>query len=820
MCKIASVSGALRLSLLRHKAPAEPQPAAVVVRVVEGRGLLPPACDAGAEGAEGAPATPSASFVVRVRAVLYGDADEGPEGDAASTTLSTSWRPGVDPQWQSDKQLVLHSPGYDAAAIAATSAGEALPEPARGSRAESLLDDLLHIGSSASFDGTGPAAPASIPSASAKDVAPATGLSARAVGARPPAGSFDNAAAGGAGAELPSSAASSRSKRPSTIPAMLNEFFLTRRPPPGVLLTSSSPAALLPSAGGALGGGRSPHHSIESPLKGATASQASASPPDSGASATARRGAPDDPEAGAAATAPRRQRATAVPALFSRLQQDLQELLSSRRAQAPLAGASARATGSTGTHHGVDATRTRLACNMSRVRSLEFTVFSRSGAASASSGVLCGRVVVPLSSLWGDEDSVLSQHELYIERWFRLASADAGDADPQEPSQSAGHLRLHIRLKCREQLLPPGWVEAFDCDSGTSYYFNTVTCTSQWDEPMAIFLSRTGKASAAAAAPAVTPVMVVEQATPAGKPARRIAEPSSAEGSAQSASPISGSLEAAAASESPLTESPAESRRSRVARMTRVSLVPLTQLIDVSALLASPDATLLQEEGDAAQPVDDSAAPQSAEVDRNASRPSEHSAAPALPLPLLGPGPSSTSPADSKAGAMETPDRVAQVSLSDGVREHAAPPLSGGVAAAAPPPAAQEPPVAPPPPQRPATVALHPVAPPPPPPRQPALASPPVPVPAASPAAVPSPAVARVTPVVAERAAPPLPSLPEDDAPEQPDSSDDEETPAPEPASAEVALGPARGPEVPEFENPLASPSGGAALASAGAFFV
>lgn len=221
-------------------------------------------------------------------------------------------------------------------------------------------------------------------------------------------------------------------------------------------------------------------------------------------------------EALAVLSARRALRPSAVPAMFSRLQQDLQELLSARRSSRADGSAVAKTSQAViSAKLAVDATRTRLACDMSRVRSLDFTVLSKgaqptvagstAGARvpSCSTENVCGRVVVPLSSLWGDEDSVLSQYELCIDRWFRLTTDEEStehgsvSASPRTP----GHLRLHIRMKCYEQLMPPGWVEAFDCSSRTSYYFNTLTSTSQWTEPTAIYASRTGKPPASAGSP-------------------------------------------------------------------------------------------------------------------------------------------------------------------------------------------------------------------------------------------------------------------------------------------------------------------------------
>lgn len=706
VCNLAPASGAVRLSLLRHKAPTEPQPAAVVVRVVEGSGLLP-------FNAASVPPDVTLTYAVRVRAVLYGEGDgaassDGAGEDAGAHALSTTWRSGSNPQWQADKQLVLHSPGYDAAAIAATAAGEALPEPTRGSRAESLLDDILVSG--ASFDGS--AAPREPPAPGTKSQPPPPPR----LPARPVSGSFD-----GATGPAESSTPTAARKRPSMIPTMLNEFFARKQ-----AVMSSGPAG--PP-------GSSP--------EGATAQESS---PSSTAD-EARRG----------------RRPSVTPTLFSRLQADLQELMLARKSQQlPLGGGAATAASATAPKAAsglrqVDASRTRLACDMARVRSLDFSVVRRTpqGDAGASGEELCGRVVVPLSSLWGDEDSVVSQHELCIDRWFRLGSG-AEDEDG-DAALNAGHLRVHLRLKCREQLLPPGWVEAFDCATGASYYFNTVTCASQWNEPAAILLSRTGRGGAGNG----------QGQGPALQPApQAVASASMAEGRAVATSTASDDAAAAAGSTDAgepqlASESPAASRRSRVERMTQAS---------------SPPQQLLQQ---AQHQLVASSPPTNPPVEPCG----EVASAPQASPPDVEP----TATADGATSA---------VSLQLEPEEAVSPQ---------------------PPPPQPRVNVLRPALP--------------------TPASHPLPALqeeteadllAPATPLfgaatgagsATAAAAAALAPLADADAAEAPDSSDDEAMPPPEPGSLDDAgmpSPPRRGPDVPEFDNPLAALGPAAALGSAG----
>jgi hypothetical protein len=184
------------------------------------------------------------------------------------------------------------------------------------------------------------------------------------------------------------------------------------------------------------------------------------------------------------------RRASVMPARVFQLQDHLQSLLSrggipaSRHADVPLAHFDAPAD-----------TSMCITCDLSVYRYLRLTVLQRRRSTSISEVSaperVCGELRIPIDSLWGDDSSVVYHRELVLDRWFRvLPTVDADEG------ADFGHLRLHLTFRYNVELLPRGWLEAVDSDSGASYFYNVEKGVSQWQEPAVIALSRPAVASA------------------------------------------------------------------------------------------------------------------------------------------------------------------------------------------------------------------------------------------------------------------------------------------------------------------------------------
>lgn len=147
-----------------------------------------------------------------------------------------------------------------------------------------------------------------------------------------------------------------------------------------------------------------------------------------------------------------------------------------------------------------------------------------------------GEVVVSFSDLFGDEDAVLAERSLRANKWFRVTPSRGMDGSLQG---ALGHLRLDITLVFDRQLLPPGWQEATDADSGATYFYNTATGASSWDEPpefaamraAAAVVQEDGEIAASVAAGRLA-TAVAGTAAGAGAPAATVA--AGAAGSARS----------------------------------------------------------------------------------------------------------------------------------------------------------------------------------------------------------------------------------------------------------------------------------------------
>ena len=92
-----------------------------------------------------------------------------------------------------------------------------------------------------------------------------------------------------------------------------------------------------------------------------------------------------------------------------------------------------------------------------------------------------GEVVLRLSSLFGDEDAVVCGNTLRVDKWFRVRPHKSM---PPSLEGHLGYVHLDIVMRFAEELLPAPWVEAVDCDSGDSYFYNAETQAAQWTLPV------------------------------------------------------------------------------------------------------------------------------------------------------------------------------------------------------------------------------------------------------------------------------------------------------------------------------------------------
>jgi len=94
-----------------------------------------------------------------------------------------------------------------------------------------------------------------------------------------------------------------------------------------------------------------------------------------------------------------------------------------------------------------------------------------------------GVVRVRFSQLFGDEDAVISSRTIRVDKWWRVR--------PREGHMSADtlgklgwlHADITLHYGPSVNLMPEGWMEAVDDDTGMPYYCNTTTGESTWEEP-------------------------------------------------------------------------------------------------------------------------------------------------------------------------------------------------------------------------------------------------------------------------------------------------------------------------------------------------
>lgn len=98
-----------------------------------------------------------------------------------------------------------------------------------------------------------------------------------------------------------------------------------------------------------------------------------------------------------------------------------------------------------------------------------------------------GEVSIPFSTLFGDEDAVISGDTMRVDKWFRVRPHKGMKLDDGQDADTAhlGMLHLDIVMRFDEELLAPGWVEAVDADSGAVYWYNSETGKAQWSHPNA-----------------------------------------------------------------------------------------------------------------------------------------------------------------------------------------------------------------------------------------------------------------------------------------------------------------------------------------------
>lgn len=160
-----------------------------------------------------------------------------------------------------------------------------------------------------------------------------------------------------------------------------------------------------------------------------------------------------------------------------------------------------------------------------------------------------GEVSLPFSLLFGDEDAVMYENTLRVDRYFRVKPHKGMD---KHLEGKLGTVRLDIVLTFDDLLVPPGWVEAVDEVTLHSYYFNTRTGRSQWEVPAEFDdFRRMG----GAAMPDLTPGPLSaaeagwELAGPQGhKPPKPVLPPSPSRGGAGAVAPAAEATHAAAAS--------------------------------------------------------------------------------------------------------------------------------------------------------------------------------------------------------------------------------------------------------------------------------
>ena len=144
-----------------------------------------------------------------------------------------------------------------------------------------------------------------------------------------------------------------------------------------------------------------------------------------------------------------------------------------------------------------DHTQTRrLAADLSEARYVSLGLWGHKEGAALDAPL--GEVLISFSSLFGDEDAVISEHTLRVHKWYRLRPRQGMDPSLEG---TLGHVAVDITLLFAEALLPAGWSEAVDDASGETFYHCHTTGRSQWSEPEALVeLLRRSTASASGGA--------------------------------------------------------------------------------------------------------------------------------------------------------------------------------------------------------------------------------------------------------------------------------------------------------------------------------
>ena len=136
---------------------------------------------------------------------------------------------------------------------------------------------------------------------------------------------------------------------------------------------------------------------------------------------------------------------------------------------------------STTSSDGMGVGKSSVTLSLANTRNISF-VFSGYTDAALKSDEDLGAVSLSISALFGDEDAVLTTHTLRVDKWFRITPH--GSLGPVATG-TLGHVRLDVTLLFAESLLPLGWMEAVDDETGVTYFHDRLTGRSTWEEPPA-----------------------------------------------------------------------------------------------------------------------------------------------------------------------------------------------------------------------------------------------------------------------------------------------------------------------------------------------